>query len=152
MIHLLDLDDEYEMMERDEVKELAGKNELIIGRHRENIIALPDSVRYAYIGLTGECCHITNVKIDREEDACKVIPLIIKNDDFNGWDSWKEFNHKGYDCTVSFEILDNSIIIRTENHGISLKNTAIIEKDDSQVIYAALTGDQVAITNIRIIK
>ena len=35
---------------------------------------------------------------------------------------------------------------------ISLKNTAIIEKDDSQVIYAALTGDQVAITNIRIIK
>ena len=368
MIHLLDIDSEYDMKERDEVKELAGKNELMIGRHRENIsdgihltpnmtiismrvtpdknipgraaipslvlfdsldgryhddernvkellyfeygeiwfdghtqtegarliqtrkiktdpqnapayteyriealrikdhalikitghdetyeniIALPDSVRYSYIGLTGECCHITNVKIDREDeakpddfipriaeeisfinvpegdipnvqindyraghsagipvtdgmqitfhtmslptarlvwhcpyiniftsddgavygpnyhdyvlmrvdgecwegdDASKVIPLINKNDDFDGWDSWKEFNHKGYDCTVSFELKDNSVIIRTENHGISLKNTAIIKKDDSQIIYAALTGDQVALTNIRIKK
>ena len=86
------------------------------------------------------------------DDASKVIPLINKNDDFDGWDSWKEFNHKGYDCTVSFELKDNSVIIRTENHGISLKNTAIIKKDDSQIIYAALTGDQVALTNIRIKK
>lgn len=215
----------------------------------ENIIALTDSARYAYIGLTGKYCHYTDVKILRDEaakpddyipriaeeisyinvpegdipniqvndyraahtrgipitdgmqisfhtmslptarlvwhcpyvnvfasdngtvygdnyhdymlmrmdgecwegdPACKINPLINKNDEFDGWDSWKEYNHKGYDCTVSFERNENTIIVRTENHGIHIKNTAIIENGDSKTIYAALTGDQCAITNIRI--
>ena len=37
MLHLIDLDTEYEMKEREEIKELAGKNELVIGEHRDDI-------------------------------------------------------------------------------------------------------------------
>ncbi len=52
-------------------------------------------------------------------------------------------------CVVTFERKGNKIIVRTENFGIILKNTATI-KNDNDKIYAALTGDQCAITNIRI--
>ena len=75
MIHLLDIDGEYEMKERD--------NGTVYG---------PNYRDYMLMRVDGECWE--------GDDACKVIPLINKNDDFNGWDSWKEFNHEGYDCTV----------------------------------------------------
>lgn len=35
----------------------------------EITIALPDSARWAYIGLTGEHCQITDVSIDRDEEG-----------------------------------------------------------------------------------
>ena len=44
---------------------------------------------------------------------------------------------------------DNVITIKTENLGIELENTTTIDEDKGRV-YAALTGDQVAITDIRI--
>ncbi len=222
----------------------------IVGRKEANeiVIALPDSARYAYIGLTGEYCHYSHVKLTKAEEKCDlfyipriaeeisyinvpagdipniqvdgyrtdasegipvsdgmqitfhtrslptarlvwhcaylniftsenglvygpeykdfmlmrldgecwegdpgcvVTPLVNRNDDFAGWDAWKQFNKKGYDCTVTFERHDNEIIVRTENAGISLKNTVTIN-DGSEQIYVALTGDQCAITNIRI--
>ncbi len=96
---------------------------------------------YMLMRLDGECW-------EGDED-CEVINNAIRNDDFDGWDAWKEFNHKGFDCVVTFERKDNKIIVRTENFGIILKNTATI-KNDNDKIYAALTGDQCAITNIRI--
>ena len=91
--------------------------------------------------LDGECWE--------GDPGCDVTPNVNRNDDFNGWDAWKQFNKKGYDCTVTFERHDNEIIVRTENAGISLKNTVTIN-DGSEQIYVALTGDQCAITNIRI--
>ncbi|MCR4684735.1 MAG: HD-GYP domain-containing protein, partial [Lachnospiraceae bacterium] len=222
----------------------------VIGREEANeiVIALPDSARFAYIGLTGEHCHYSHVKLTKAEEecdlfyipriaeeisyinvpagdipniqvdgyrtdatagipvtdgmqirfhtrslptarlvwhcaylnvftsenglvygpeykdymlmrldgecwegnpGCDVTPNVNRNDDFNGWDAWKQFNKKGYDCTVTFERHDNEIIVRTENAGISLKNTVTIN-DGSEQIYVALTGDQCAITNIRI--
>ena len=41
--------------------------------------------------------------------------------------------------------------VLTGNAGISLKNTATISGENNK-IYVALTGDQTAITNIRIYK
>ncbi len=35
----------------------------------ETIIALPDSVRYSYLSLTGEHCLLTGIRIDREEKS-----------------------------------------------------------------------------------
>ena len=35
----------------------------------EIIVALPDSARWAYIGLTGEHCHLLNVSIDRDDQS-----------------------------------------------------------------------------------
>ena len=224
----------------------------IIGRDTANeiIIALPDNSRFAYIGLTGEYCRISHLRMEKAEDEiaddfipriaeeisyinvpagdvpnvqadgyrtsatdgievtdkmkitfhncslptarlvwhtaylniftsddgkvfgpgykdymlmrldgecwegdpdCTITTLSIKNDDFEGWDYWKEFNKEGFDCTVTFERQENRITIRTENAGISLKNTATISGENNK-IYVALTGDQTAITNIRIYK
>ncbi len=69
--------------------------------------------------------------------------------DFDGWDTWKEFNKEGYDTEVRFAVEGNRITIRTENAGILVDNTVIIYNTD-KTVYAALTGDQVALTNIRI--
>ena len=217
---------------------------------QEIICALPDNARFAYIGLTGQYCHISHVRIDRAEEEipegyipriaeeisyinvpagdipnvqidgyrtaategvevkdgmqiifhtmslptarlvwhcaylniftsedgkvygpgykdymlmrldgecwegdpeCEVTPSVIRNDDFDGWDAWKAFNKEGYDCLVTFERHDNKVTVRTENDGIILKNTAVINNDDPD-IYVALTGDQCAITNIRIMR
>ncbi len=224
----------------------------IIGRDDacEMIIALPDSARYAYIGITGEYCHISRVRIDKAEEEiapdyipriaeeisyingpagdvpniqvdgyrtastegipvvdgmkivfhtkslptarlvwhtsylniftsddgqvngpgykdymlmrldgecweghpeCNLTPMVIRNDDFEGWDSWKNYNKEGFDCTFMFEREGQNVTIRTENYGIIQKNTASI-LNDNDVIYVALTGDQTAITNIRIVQ
>jgi hypothetical protein len=76
---------------------------------------------------------------------------VNKGDDFDGWDAWKEKNKKGFDCVVTFKRSKNKITIITDNLGISVRNVVeVIE--DAKDVYAALTGDQVAITNINIKK
>lgn len=80
---------------------------------------------------------------------CSARLNIKKTDEFAGWDAWKQFNMDGYDATVTFRVKDNEITIMTENAGICIQNTAIMT-DINKTIYAAITGDQVAITNIRI--
>ena len=77
--------------------------------------------------------------------------IVNMNDDFMGWDAWKEENKKGFDCTVSFRRDGNKIITTTENLGISLYVTTTIVDDISDV-FVSLTGDQCALTNIRIIS
>ena len=224
----------------------------IIGHEEtyETIIALPDSSRYIYIGLTGEHCHIYDVSIDKSEEEypegtipriaekisyingpegdvpnvqvdgyrtdstagipitnglkitfhadslptarlvwhcpfidiftsddgtvngdnyhdytlmrldgecwqadpdCDIDLMVTKDDDFDGWDGWKEFLRNGIDCTVTFEVEGNKITTRTENYGILIRNISEI-RGEPEVIYACLTGDQTAITNIRIYR
>jgi len=217
---------------------------------QSHIIALPDSARFAYIGLTGEHCVISNVSIDKsdkeiDEDYipriadeityingpvgdvpnvqingwcknasngiaikddmkiafhtmslptsrliwhCAYIELfysedalvegkdfrqyalvridgeawdthegvesktqIIKNDDFGGWDLWKEINKKGMDVEVTFKRKGQKVTVITENCGIYIKSEIII-KENVPEIYMAITGDQCAITNIRVVK
>ena len=91
--------------------------------------------------LDGECWE--------GDPDCDINLLVNKNDNFNGWDDWKEYLRKGFDVTVQFERKDNLITVRTENNGISIRNTSII-RGDVKDIYVALTGDQCAITNIRV--
>ena len=91
--------------------------------------------------LDGECWE--------GDPDCSITTMINKTDDFDGWDAWKAFNKEGFDCTVSFERKGNVVTVRTENAGIALKNSASINNSNED-IYVALTGDQVAITNVRI--
>ena len=58
-------------------------------------------------------------------------------------------NKKGFDCTVRIHREENKITVTTENGGISIKSITTI-KEMPPEIYVALTGDQCAITNIRI--
>ena len=75
---------------------------------------------------------------------------VNKTEDFEGWDKWKELNKKGMDCTVHFKRKGNSITMHTVNGGIAIKSVTKIN-EDVPGFYVALTGDQCAITNIRVL-
>ena len=71
--------------------------------------------------------------------------------DFKGWNAWKQGNKNGYDCTVSFAREKNRITVCTKNLGLEVTNvTTLPETEENRTVYAALTGDQCALTNIRI--
>ena len=97
-------------------------------------------VEYALVRLDGETWQ-SGEAADNE--------LIVNRSDFVGWDNWKKLNREGYDVSVCFERDGNTVITRTLNVGIEIKNTTTV-KDMNSEIYVALTGDQCAITNIRI--
>ncbi|MBR6080612.1 MAG: HD-GYP domain-containing protein [Treponema sp.] len=75
--------------------------------------------------------------------------LINKTDDFENWQKWKELNKAGLDCTVKLRRQGKKITLVTENGGIAIRSVTTV-KVETPEIYVALTGDQCAITNIRI--
>ena len=93
------------------------------------------------------------IRIDGEywesDDAAKNVITVNRSDGFAGWEAWKETNKAGIDCVFSFERKGNTVITHTENMGIRIKNLTLID-DDIEEIYAAITGDQCALTDIRI--
>ncbi len=98
---------------------------------------------YALIRLDGEYWEA--------EGAAENRMIVNKSEEFQGWDSWKAVNKEGFDCTVSFKKEGNKIITTTENLGISLNViTTVLEEADE--VYVSLTGDQCALTNIRIVS
>ena len=96
---------------------------------------------YALVRFDGENWDSNDISDNRM--------IINQTDNFGGWDVWKEENKKGYDAVVKFQRKDNKIITTTENLGIFIKDTTLIT-DGNKELYAALTGDQVALTNIKI--
>ncbi len=76
---------------------------------------------------------------------------VDKGKDFTTWESWKKLNRKGFECTVSFTWIKNKIITETSNGGITISNITTLH-DKNKEIFVAITGDQVALTDIRIKK
>lgn len=74
---------------------------------------------------------------------------IYHADNFPGWKVWKETNKQGMDCAVSIRRNGNQVTVETENLGIFIGSLTTI-KDEITTVYAALTGDQCALTNIRV--
>ncbi len=70
-------------------------------------------------------------------------------EDFGGWDKWKELNKKGFECIVSVRREGDEIVLTSENHGMYICNKTDIKNAPSKV-YVAITGDQCAITGIKI--
>lgn len=70
-------------------------------------------------------------------------------DDFKGWEAWKEQNKEGFECTAAFRKEGNVITMETRNLGLAIKNITTI-LNETRNIYVALTGDQCALTNIRV--
>ena len=68
---------------------------------------------------------------------------------FPGWNAWKERNRQGLDFAVSLRRSGSIIEVETENLGIAIFNKTTI-KDEISEVYAALTGDQCAITDIHV--
>ena len=73
--------------------------------------------------------------------------LIDHTRDFPGWNAWKDANRQGMDCEVTIRRDGKCVRVETENLGISIGSRTTI-KDDVSKIYVALTGDQVALTDI----
>ena len=68
---------------------------------------------------------------------------------FDGWNTWKEKNREGFDCRVDIQREGRTITMSTENLGVRVDSVTTI-KDEVSDIYVALTGDQCALTDIRI--
>ncbi|MCR4691861.1 MAG: HD domain-containing protein [Lachnospiraceae bacterium] len=103
----------------------------------------PGYREYALIRLDGENWE--------PEDFAENKMSIYFSEEFEGWDVWRKKNKEGIDCKITFSRKGNVITSFTQNLGITVKSILTI-LDGHQEIYAALTGDQCAITNIRIKK
>ena len=62
-------------------------------------------------------------------------------------DRWMSASTQGIE--VSLEKKGNRVILKTENLGINIENITTVT-DDKSTVYVALSGDQVALTDIRI--
>lgn len=96
---------------------------------------------YALIKLNGES-EVNNKEVENDL-------AVEKNDSFPGWDIWKERQKKGIECSVDIAKKGREIIVYSENLGLTVRNRSLIANENE--VYVAVTGDQIAITDIRII-
>lgn len=96
---------------------------------------------FALIRLDGE-----NWESDRHAENTVVINSTF---DFVGWKEWKTRLKAGVDCVVSIWREENTITVLANILGMVVKCTTVI-RDDVDAVYAALTGDQCAISDIHI--
>jgi len=116
---------------------------LVLFYSDDGIVQGTNYKEYSLVRLDGEL-------IDTAKDGINDL-TVEKSELFKGWDAWKDANKKGMDCAVSIERSGDTITMTTTNFGIYVKNDTRIN-DAHGTVYFALTGDQCAITNIRIKK
>ena len=105
----------------------------------------PDYREYSLVRLDGE---------DWENDGNVPNRVTVTREiDFRSWDAWKQGNRAGIDCTVEFRREGNNIIVSTRNLGLSVQGVTMFPNglpEGKGTVYTALTGDQCALTDIRI--
>ena len=116
---------------------------IVLFRSADGTVNGPDYREYAVVRLNGE---------DWDPDGEATNRTTVHRDvDFKGWNAWKQKNKEGYDCRVAFARNGGQITVSTKNLGLDVKNvTTLPEADANGMVYAALTGDQCVLTNIRI--
>lgn len=100
-----------------------------------------DYREYAMIKYDGE----TNDSSEFAENSL----IMKKTETFKNWEEWELQNKAGYESQIEFFKNGNEITLRTQNKGIFIQNTTKL-KDGTKEVYVALSGDQVALTDIRI--
>lgn len=101
----------------------------------------PDFREYGLLRLDGE---------NWDSDNFGTNTITVKmTEQFTTWDAWKTVNKEGFDCSITIERSGDKGTLTTSNEGIEIVNVTTL-KDPSKDVYVALTGDQCAITNIRI--
>jgi hypothetical protein len=91
----------------------------------------------------------TNGESDIENEYSKNRFILKKSDRFPGWPEWQEANRQGMEFKVEVRRKGDRVSIITENMGIYLENITTVP-DANEDLYIALTGDQVALTDIRV--
>ncbi len=98
---------------------------------------------YITLKLNGEC--------DVDEEFVENKFSMKRSDAFPGWESWKEKCKQGMECRVEIERKGNRVNIYTENQGIIMEDVMTVKDFGSaDKVYVALTGDECALTDIRI--
>ena len=116
---------------------------IVLFRSADGKVNGPDYREYSVVRLDGEDWEDKNNVPNRI--------TVSREIDFKSWDAWKQGNKAGIDCTVAFSREGNRVTVSTRNLGLSVKGVTMLP-DDSAPVYAALTGDQCALTDIRIRK
>ena len=93
------------------------------------------------------------IKFDGEEngsnDNAENDFLMKKTESFTSWEDWEALNKAGYECQVEFIKNGSEVTLRTHNKGIYIQNTTKV-RNGNKDIFVAFSGDQVALTDIRI--
>ena len=76
---------------------------------------------------------------------------VKKTPEFQGWDVWRNQNREGLECRINLRRKKDRIMLNTKVMGIEIENTTVIT-DGADKLYIALTGDQVALTDIRVLR
>ena len=98
-------------------------------------------LEYALIKMNGEA--------ESDSTIASNDTSVKKTREFKGWDNWKEKNKIGMECHISFRILGDTLAMAAENTDFRINNsTSFLAMPDK--LYFALTGDECAITDIRI--
>ena len=97
---------------------------------------------YALIKTNGETDEVKEHATNRIE--------VTRDDSFTGWEGWKAKNREGIECEVVLSLRRGNVVTMLENTGIIIKNTTTI-KEPGPKLYAALTGDICALTDIRVL-
>ena len=100
-----------------------------------------DYREFALIRLDGENWHMD----DQVTNETKV----RMTDAFPGWEEWKARLKDGVYCEVFLRQEGDAVVLRTENLGISIHSVVTVREFKGE-IFAALTGDQCAVTDIRV--
>ena len=114
---------------------------LVFFKSRNHLVHGPAYEELAIVRLDGESVESGGKARSTTE--------MQEGEDFEDWEKWKEINKKGFESKVLFRRFGNRITLSTENAGISVKSTIYLEKSDEDVC-VAITGDQVALTDIRV--
>ena len=114
---------------------------IVLFSSEDGLMNGPGYIEYAMIKLNGE--------YNDEGDAAQNRFNMKRTSLFPGWDKWKEKNKRGVEYEVSFSKKGKQITLSSDNLGIVIENTTILP-DNAGDVYFAITGDQVAITDIRL--
>ena len=93
------------------------------------------------------------IKLNGENDGRFIYSrnqiIVKKTDEFSTWDNWIRNNKDGLNCSVIIRRKGKKIITTAENAGVVIRNTTFL-RDDVKDVYVALSGDQCALTDIRV--
>ncbi|WP_191016854.1 HD-GYP domain-containing protein [Treponema zioleckii] len=93
------------------------------------------------------------IKLDGEDNGSNSFAtnsfMMKKTESFKSWTDWENQNKTGYECHVEFFKEKNTVTLKTHNKGIYIQNVTTV-LDGSKEIFVSLTGDQCALTDIRI--
>ena len=100
-----------------------------------------DYREFALIRLDGENWH-TDDQVTNETK-------VRMTDAFPGWEEWKARLKDGVCCEVFLRQEGDAVVLRTENLGISIHSVVTVRGFKGEIL-AALTGDQCAVTDVRV--